>query len=267
MARRGELRERVRHKRYLGGVTIGGGILAIAASSLVLVPLVIGVISLVLVYRLARLVPWHIETWLRRSLYGVQAERLRFQPFANGLEEQDSLTMVFSGIEFDMEALRATVSSGDIEHAATRPATERQTWAAELAEEGRRIVPDHYTLNLSAKASFPEDLAGSLTVLVNYLSEEGQRQYLGGARYSGGDTVPVDQYGENLTTFDSEDIGDAQSSTADGHGFILEREGESKTMLLETDLEVVGGWLEARVLYHAEGNEVKRSDYVMGLSK
>ncbi|WP_181015341.1 hypothetical protein, partial [Alkalispirochaeta sphaeroplastigenens] len=76
MARRGELRERVRHKRYLGGVTIGGGILAIAASSLVLVPLVIGVISLVLVYRLARLVPWHIETWLRRSLYGVQSERL-----------------------------------------------------------------------------------------------------------------------------------------------------------------------------------------------
>ncbi|MDR5894405.1 hypothetical protein QC820_16570, partial [Halomonas mongoliensis] len=267
MARRGELRERVRHKRYLGGVTIGGGILAIAASSLVLVPLVIGVISLVLVYRLARLVPWHIETWLRRSLYGVQSERLRFQPFANGLEEQDSLTMVFSGIEFDMEALRATVSSGEIGPATTRPATDRQAWAAELAEEGRRIVPDHYTLNLTATASFPEDLAGELTVLINYLPEQGKEHYLGGSKYTGGSLVRVNEHGQELTSSGSADVVGAQASASDSHGFILQAEGERKTMLFETDIDAVGGRLETRIIYVAEDGLPRPDALVMELSR
>ncbi|WP_445003730.1 hypothetical protein [Halomonas mongoliensis] len=265
MARRGELRERVRHKQYLAGVTIGGGILAIAASSLVLIPLVIGVISLVLVYRLARLVPWHIETWLRRSLYGVQAERLRFQPFANGLEEQDSLTMVFSGIEFDMEALRATVSSGGIGPATTRPATDRRAWATELAEEGRRIVPDHYTLNLTATASFPEDLAGALTVLVNYQNEAGDEQYLGGARYADGDIVPVNRNGQDLTSSDTRGVGRARASIPEGSVFELEQDGEKKTMLLEVDFNFESGFLVAEVVYLSEVGERQYQPFRMEL--
>ncbi len=269
MARRGELRERVRHKRYLGGVTIGGGILAIAASSLVLIPLVIGVISLVLVYRLARLVPWHIETWLRRSLYGVQSERLRFQPFANGLEEQDSLTMVFSGIEFDMEALRTNFSMQDARAAAE---LHRQAHAdrRELTAEEREFLQGDSTMNLTATASFPEDLAGELTVLVNHLPEEGGSQYLGGARYVAGDIVPVNRRGQQLDTSympQPESIGDAQDAAPDSNRFVLGKEGENNAMLLEAELEVVGGWLEARVLYHTAGSEVKRSDYVMELSR
>jgi hypothetical protein len=267
MARRGELRERVRHKRYLGGVTIGGGILAIAASSLVLVPLVIGVISLVLVYRLARLVPWHIETWLRRSLYGVQSERLRFQPFANGLEEQDSLTMVFSGIEFDMEALRATVSSGDIEPATTRPATDRQAWAEALAAEGRRIVPDHYALNLTAKASFPEDLAGELTVLVNYRSAGGGLEYIGGAKYADGGLLRVNEKGQEFTASDSRGLGRGRSSTPEGSAFELEQEGERKIMLLEADLDAAGGRLETRIIYVAEDGLARPDALVMELQR
>ncbi len=106
MARRGELHGRVRDQAFLAGIGIGGGLLTIAVSSLVLIPLIIGVITLVLAYRLVQLVPLNVRTWLRRSLYGLEQESYRFQPFANGQEEQESLMMVFSGIEFDMEALR-----------------------------------------------------------------------------------------------------------------------------------------------------------------
>ncbi|MDR5893991.1 hypothetical protein QC820_14345, partial [Halomonas mongoliensis] len=264
MARRGELRERVRHKRYLGGVTIGGGILTIAASSLVLVPLVIGVISLVLVYRLARLVPWHIETWLRRSLYGVQSERLRFQPFANGLEEQDSLTMVFSGIEFDMEALRAPRSLQDVED---EMVIYQQAWAEgrELTDEEREQVKR--IMNLTAKASFPEDLAGELTVLVNYYTEQGIRQYLGGARYAEGDIVPVNRYGREFTSSDKRSVGRARSFMPEGNAFELELDGESRTILLETELDADGGRLVATVRYVTEVGMFPQEDYVMELSR
>ncbi|WP_444985491.1 hypothetical protein [Halomonas mongoliensis] len=260
MARRGELRERVRHKRYLGGVTIGGGILAIAASSLVLVPLVIGVISLVLVYRLARLVPWHIETWLRRSLYGVQSERLRFQPFANGLEEQDSLTMVFSGIEFDMEALRANFSMQDARAAAE---LHRQAHAdrRELTAEEREFLQGDSTMNLTATASFPEGLAGELTVTINYHSEQGNEQNLGGARYAAGNIVPVDRYGQEFR-------GDDPLSSPSGIGvFELEQEGERKTMLFEADLDAEGGRLVATVRYVPIVGVFPQEDYVMELSR
>ncbi|MDR5894341.1 hypothetical protein QC820_16250 [Halomonas mongoliensis] len=143
----------------------------------------IGVISLVLVYRLARLVPWHIETWLRRTLYGVQSERLRFQPFANGLEEQDSLTMVFSGIEFDMEALRANFSMQDARAAAE---LHRQAHAdrRELTAEERELLQGNGPMNL--------------TVTINYHSEQGNEQNLGGARYAAGNIVLVDRYGQEF---------------------------------------------------------------------
>ncbi|WP_445004875.1 T6SS effector BTH_I2691 family protein [Halomonas mongoliensis] len=266
MARRGELRERVRHKQYLAGVTIGGGILAIAASSLVLIPLVIGVISLVLVYRLARLVPWHIETWLRRSLYGVQAERLRFQPFANGLEEQDSLTMVFSGIEFDMEALRTNFSMQDA-RAAAELHRQAQADRRELTAEEREFLQGDSPMNLTATSSFPEDLAGELTVIVRYHTTQGDRQFLGGAKYTNGDIMIVDQYGKELASSELEDIGDAQSPAYDGHGFILGEDGERKTMLFETDLEATGGRLVATVRYVPEVGVFPEEDYVMELSR
>lgn len=178
--------------------------------------------------------------------------------------------MVFSGIEFDMEALRATVSSGDIEHAATRPATDRRAWASELAEEGRRIVPDHYTLNLTAKASFPEDLAGSLTVLVNYLPEEGQSQYLGGALYAAGDIVPVNKRGQQIDTSyipQPESIGDAQDAAPDSNRFILKKESEKIMMLLEVDLHAEGGRLVATVRYVPEVGVFPQEDYIMELSR
>ncbi|WP_445003728.1 hypothetical protein [Halomonas mongoliensis] len=266
MARRGELQERVRHKRYLAGVTIGGGILAIAASSLVLIPLVIGVISLVLVYRLARLVPWHIETWLRRSLYGVQSERLRFQPFANGLEEQDSLMMVFSGIEFDMEALRTNFSMQDA-RAAAELHRQAQADRRELTAEEREFLQGDSPMNLTATSSFPEDLAGELTVIVRYHTTQGDRQFLGGAKYTNGDIMIVDQYGKELASSELEDIGDAQSPAYDGHGFILGEDGERKTMLFETDLEATGGRLVATVRYVPEVGVFPEEDYVMELSR
>ncbi|WP_445006002.1 hypothetical protein [Halomonas mongoliensis] len=266
MARRGELRERVRHKQYLAGVTIGGGILAIAASSLVLIPLVIGVISLVLVYRLARLVPWHIETWLRRSLYGVQAERLRFQPFANGLEEQDSLTMVFSGIEFDMEALRTNFSMQDARAAAEFHRQAHADRRALTAEE-REFLQGDGPMNLTATASFPEDLAGELTVLVNYYTEQGVRQYLGGARYVEGDIVPVNRYGREFTSSDTRSVGRARSFMPEGNAFELELDGESRTILFETELDAGGGRLVATVRYVPEVGVFPQEDYVMELSR
>ncbi|WP_445004882.1 hypothetical protein [Halomonas mongoliensis] len=231
-----------------------------------LIPLVIGVISLVLVYRLARLVPWHIETWLRRSLYGVQSERLRFQPFANGLEEQDSLMMVFSGIEFDMEALRTNFSMQDARAAAEIYRQAHADRRALTAEE-REFLQGDSTMSLTATASFPEDLAGTLTVLVNYQNEAGDEQYLGGARYAGGDIVPVDWYGQELTSSDSRGVGRDRQSIPEGNAFELEQEGERQTMLLEVGLEAEEGWLEARLLYTSSSGQTHPVSYFMELSR
>ncbi|MFQ3790416.1 T6SS effector BTH_I2691 family protein [Halomonas sp. A29] len=265
MARRGELSSRVRHQRYLGGIGILGGVIAVAASSLILVPLILGVMTLVIGYWLVRLVPRNIELWLRRSLYGMEPERLRFQPFANAQEEQQSLMMVFSGIEFDMEALRATRSPQDIRPAIDRPATDRQTWAEQLAAEGRRIVPDRYTLNLTATAGFPEELAGELTVLLSYHPAQGRELYLGGAKYANGDTVAVDRHGQISHTTTSTPFGTSATSGVASDRFELVQEGERKVMLFDADLEAEGGRLEAIVLYYTEANGTQRGVYNMEL--
>ncbi|WP_445003722.1 T6SS effector BTH_I2691 family protein [Halomonas mongoliensis] len=267
MARRGELRSRVRDQAILGGIGVAGGVVAIIASSLVLVPLIIGVITLMVGYWLVRLVPRNIELWLRRSLYGVERERLPFQSFANAQEEQESLMMVFSGIEFDMEALRATLAPRDARPAIDRPVTDRQAWAEELAAEGRRIVPDRYTLNLTATASFPEDLAGELTVLVNYHTEQGDEQYLGGAKYANGDIVPVDNKGQAVNRSAATPFGGSVTTEGGRDEFELEAESERKAMLLETDFEAEGGRLEAVVRYTSADGLVRGDEFIMELLK
>ncbi|MDR5893989.1 hypothetical protein QC820_14335 [Halomonas mongoliensis] len=122
-------------------------------------------------------------------------------------------------------------------------------------------------MNLTAKASFPEDLAGELTVLVSYQNEAGDEQYLGGARYADGDIVPVNKNGQEPTSSESEDIGDAQSPAYDGHGFVLQKVGESKTMLFEADLDAEGGRLVATVRYVPIVGVFPQEDYVMELSR
>ena len=166
--------------------------------------------------------------------------------------------MVFSGIEFDMEALRAPRSLQDVED---EMVIYQQAWAEgrELTDEEREQVKR--IMNLTAKASFPEDLAGELTVLVSYQPVEGQRQYLGGARYAAGDVVPVDRYGQEFR-------GDDPLSSPSGIGvFELEQEGERKTMLFETDIDAVGGRLETRIIYVAEDGLPRPDTLVMELSR
>ncbi|MDR5894422.1 hypothetical protein QC820_16675, partial [Halomonas mongoliensis] len=197
---------------------------------------------------------------------GVQSERLRFQPFANGLEEQDSLTMVFSGIEFDMEALRANFSMQDARAAAE---LHRQAHAdrRELTAEERELLQGDSTMNLTATASFPEDLAGSLTVLVSYHPTDGDPEYLGGAKYSDGGLFRVNQNGQEFTASDSRGLGRGRSSIPEGSAFELEQEGERKTMLFETDLDAEGGRLVATIRYVPEVGVFPQEDYVMELSR
>ncbi|MDR5894418.1 hypothetical protein QC820_16650, partial [Halomonas mongoliensis] len=187
-----------------------------------------------------------------------------FQPFANGLEEQDSLTMVFSGIEFDMEALRANFSMQDA-RAAAEIYRQAQADRRELTAEERELLQGDSTMSLTATASFPEDLAGSLTVLVNYQNEAGDEQYLGGARYADGDIVPVNRNGQDLTSSDERGVGRARASIPEGGAFELEKDGERKTMLLETDLDAVGGRLETRIIYVAEDGLPRPDTLVMEL--
>ncbi|MDR5894412.1 hypothetical protein QC820_16605, partial [Halomonas mongoliensis] len=129
----------------------------------------------------------------------------------------------------------------------------------ELTDEEREQVKR--IMNLTAKASFPEDLAGSLTVLVNYHSEQGNEQNLGGARYAAGNIVPVDRYGQEFR-------GDDPLSSPSGIGvFGLEQEGERKTMLFDSDLEAAVGRLEAIVLYFPEAGLAQEARYIMELSR
>ncbi|WP_445619151.1 T6SS effector BTH_I2691 family protein [Kushneria sp. Sum13] len=102
MARRGELSSRVKTKTFLGSISIAGGVLAIACGSLVLIPAVIGLMTLVGAYMLVQLVPLNIRTWLRRSLYGIEQDGFRMPPFEDAVSEQESLKMVFSGITIDL---------------------------------------------------------------------------------------------------------------------------------------------------------------------
>ncbi|MFQ3790421.1 hypothetical protein [Halomonas sp. A29] len=248
MARRGELRSRVRTKAFLGGIAIAGGILAIAVGSLVLIPLIIGVILLIGAYWLVRLVPRNIELWLRRSLYGLEREQLPFQPFANGQEEQQSLMMVFSGIEFDME----------VDY---RLDTPEAMMAAYTAEAARALRSRYITLT----TRFPSELAGELTVLITYQSVAGQRQYLGGTRYANGDVVSVGRHGQVENRSNLIGAGMPLSTRSERNSFELEQDGEEKIIRFEKNLQSGSGLLVAEVLYYPEVGGLKRDIFEMRL--
>ncbi|WP_445003725.1 hypothetical protein [Halomonas mongoliensis] len=122
-------------------------------------------------------------------------------------------------------------------------------------------------MNLTATSSFPEDLAGTLTVLVNYQNEAGDEQYLGGARYAAGDIVPVDQHGRESSTGAPDVVGGNTTSAQAGNAFSLEKAGERMTMLLETNFDAEGGRLEARVIYMSISGSVRPDRYFMELSR
>ncbi|WP_444985493.1 hypothetical protein [Halomonas mongoliensis] len=121
------------------------------------------------------------------------------------------------------------------------------------------------TISLTATASFPEDLAGALTVLVNYQNEAGDEQYLGGARYADGDIVPVNRNGQDLTSSDTRGVGRARASIPEGSVFELEQDGEKKTMLLEVDFNFESGFLVAEVVYLSEVGERQYQPFRMEL--
>ncbi|MFB4202167.1 T6SS effector BTH_I2691 family protein, partial [Arhodomonas sp. KWT2] len=102
LSRRGAVARQVYGHAFLGGIGLAGGLIALACSSAVLVPAVFTLITLVTVSLLRQLVPLNIRIWLRRSLYGVQQEDYRYEPFHSAEEEQEALAMVLRGIVFDM---------------------------------------------------------------------------------------------------------------------------------------------------------------------
>ncbi|MCS4505894.1 hypothetical protein NYO91_17575, partial [Arhodomonas aquaeolei] len=102
LSRRGAVARQVYGHAFLGGIGLAGGLIALACSSAVLVPAVFTLITLVTVGLLRQLVPLNIRIWLRRSLYGVQQEDYRYEPFHSAGEEQEALAMVLRGIVFDM---------------------------------------------------------------------------------------------------------------------------------------------------------------------
>ena len=104
-------------------------------------------------------------------------------------------------------------------------------------------------------------------MLVNYRSTDGDPEYIGGAKYTDGSLVRVNEYGQELTSSGSADVVGAQASASDSHGFILQAEGERKTMLFETDIDAVGGRLETRIIYVAEDGLPRPDALVMELSR
>ena len=253
MARRGELRSRVRTQSFMAGIGIGGGLLALVASSLVLIPLLLGVIMLIGAYLLVKLVPNNIATWLRRSLHGKEQDSFRFLPFETTEEEQESLKMVFSGIEFDMDVVRAN-----------------EPWGGELLPPNWRDDMEHGgsgSLSLKVRVSFPKGLAGALTIFINYHPENGKKQYLGGSKYADNDVVRVDKNGQLLTSSDPVVVAEVGLPEPEVKGFILNRGEKSMTMLYETDLGVEGGALESVVFYGTKAGMVHQGKYTMEISK
>jgi len=253
MARRGELRSRVRTQAFLGGLGIGGGLLALAASSLVLIPFIIGVVMLIGAYLLVRLVPNNIATWLRRSLYGKEQETFRFQPFQSMREEQESLKMVFSGIEFDIDVVRKIDSWGGT----LMP----PNWLDDIGNSSSK------GLNLTVTIKFPKGLAGVLTVWLKYKSPEGSERYLSGSRYADGELFPIDQHGQSARFSESKDIGDVQSFSPESSGFSLEVENERSILSHGMDIQAREGKVVATVWYMPEIGTSPREDYVVELSK
>ncbi|MDR5894425.1 hypothetical protein QC820_16690, partial [Halomonas mongoliensis] len=137
----------------------------------------------------------------------------------------------------------------------------------ELTAEERELLQGDSTMSLTATASFPEDLAGELTVLVNYQTEEGDEQYLGGARYADGDILPVDQHGRATSSGAQDVVGGTTPSVHAGSEFTLEPSGERMTMFLEANFEALGGRFEANLLYVSGADSVHREDYVMELAR
>ncbi|SHM96909.1 hypothetical protein SAMN05660971_04419 [Halomonas cupida] len=194
LSRRGAVSTQVQGKTLLGSVMVFGGVVALAASSLVVVPLVLGIITLIISYQLIQLVPLNIRTWLRRSLFGLEQERFRFIPFASAEEEQASLQMVFSGIVFDMDIVRFSETLPG-----ALAATSRAAWGeAVIHEMMGEEDPLQNTWKLSVSVELPSELEGELRVQITHNHEQGLSLYLGGAKYSVGSVVEIDQYGQEV---------------------------------------------------------------------
>ena len=255
MARRGELGSRVRTKAFMGGLGIGGGLLALAASSLVLIPLLLGVMMLIGAYLLVKLVPNNIATWLRRSLHGKEQDSFRFQPFQSAEEEQESLKMVFSGIEFDMDAIRfgETIGGALMRTSLVEPGMPPRPFS-----DAENAILQSLRLRVTVK--FPKGLKGMLKVLVNYYPENGRVQYINGSRYSDGEIIEVDQYGQALS-------GDDPLSNFSKSSFQIDKDKKKMTLSYDVRLGFENGILEGSVLYITEVGQVQKGKYSMEISK
>jgi len=258
MARMGELRSRVRTQAFLGGLGIGGGLLALAASSLVLIPFIIGVMMLIGAYLLVKLVPNNIATWLRRSLYGKEQESFRFQPFQSMREEQESLKMVFSGIEFDMDAVRfgetfggALVRTSFIEPgAAPRP----------LSEAENKILQN---VNLTVTISFPKGLKGELKVWINLERLNGERLYLTGTIYADDEVAPIDQYSRIIRSSDDRGVAGESISKPEFSTFLLELNENKGLLTYKKELGDKEGNLVATLQYAPQIGVFSEEEYIM----
>jgi F0F1-type ATP synthase membrane subunit c/vacuolar-type H+-ATPase subunit K len=252
MARRGELRSRVRTQAFLGGLGIGGGLLALAASSLVLIPFIIGVVMLIGAYLLVKLVPNNIATWLRRSLYGKEQGTFRFQPFQSMQEEQESLKMVFSGIEFDMDVVRAIDSWGGT----LMPLN----WRDDVKSGGSK------KFNLTVTIKFPKGLEGQLKVLMKCYPSEGEERYLGGATYTKNSLVSVDRYGQVIGNSQARDVFEDEPDLSKKSGFDLKQGDDLNTLCYEMDLDMTTGLLESNLIYIGQSGNASQVKYPMELS-
>jgi F0F1-type ATP synthase membrane subunit c/vacuolar-type H+-ATPase subunit K len=252
MARRGELRSRVRTQAFLGGLGIGGGLLALAASSLVLIPFIIGVVMLIGAYLLVKLVPNNIATWLRRSLYGKEQGTFRFQPFQSMQEEQESLKMVFSGIEFDMDVVRAIDSWGGT----LMP----PNWRDDVKSGGSK------KFNLTVTIKFPKGLEGQLKVLMKCYPSEGEERYLGGATYTKNSLVSVDRYGQVIGNSQARDVFEDEPDLSKKSGFDLKQGDDLNTLCYEMDLDMTTGLLESNLIYIGQSGSASQVKYPMELS-
>lgn len=241
MARRGELRSRVRTQAFMGGLAIGGGVLALAASSLVLIPFIIGVVMLIGAYLLVKLVPNNIATWLRRSLYGKEQETFRFQPFQSMQEEQESLKMVFSGIEFDMDVVRNVDSWGGT----LMP----PNWKTGIRNGGRNA------LCLTVTLAFPKKMSGDLSINLSYQDSAGEEQHLTASKYSEGDLLKMDRHGNSIRGDDP--------FVSNEPSFRLEERDDRSFLIYESSIVDDGTGVLASVGYRSEVGAVIKDYYVL----